>query len=65
MRSSEVSTQLQALGVGAENGDFYAGRVLDGMNIDRTEGVVRLSFVHYNTEQEIQKVVNSLEQVLR
>ncbi len=62
--AGDVATKLQAQGVGAENGDFYAGRVLDGMGIARQDGVVRLSFVHYNTEPDVQKVVSALEQVL-
>lgn len=62
--SAEVASAMQAEAVGAEHGDFYAGRVLDGMGIDRRAGVVRLSLVHYNTVNEAQKIVAALDRAL-
>ena len=65
MSAAAVTKSMNELGVGAEHGDFYAGRVLKGMGIDPRDGVVRLSLVHYNTQDEVLKIVEALDQSLR
>ena len=60
-----MTKSMNELGVGAEYGDFYAERVLKGMGIDPRDGVVRLSLVHYNTQDEARKIVEALDQSLR
>ncbi len=45
-------------------GHFYAYRVLQGLGIDPERGVVRLSFVHYTTESEIDQASDALQAVL-
>ncbi|MDX1520706.1 MAG: nitrogen fixation protein NifS, partial [Anaerolineae bacterium] len=48
----------------ADNGDFYAVRVLDGLGIRLDPGVLRLSFVHYTSEAEINQLMAALDAVL-
>ncbi len=48
----------------AGGGDFYAVRALEGMNVDVEHGVLRVSFVHYTSEAEVQKLLGSLDAVL-
>jgi selenocysteine lyase/cysteine desulfurase len=48
----------------AGNGNFYAVRVLEGMNVDPARGAVRLSLLHYNSPEEVAGVIEALEQVL-
>ena len=62
--AAQVTKRLNAQGIGAEHGDFYAGRVLKGMSIEPSDGVVRVSLVHYNTEDEALKIVQGLDQAL-
>ena len=62
--SEQVTRKMNMLGIGAEHGDFYAGRVLKGMSIDPSDGVVRISLVHYNTEDEVNTIVAGLDQTL-
>ncbi|NNK30234.1 MAG: aminotransferase class V-fold PLP-dependent enzyme, partial [Flavobacteriaceae bacterium] len=45
-------------------GDFYAVRPLMDMGIPIDPGVIRMSFVHYTTEEEIQQLITVLEAVL-
>jgi cysteine desulfurase family protein (TIGR01976 family) len=59
-----LATQLAAHGVMAGGGDFYALRALNGMNVDATHGVLRVSFVHYTSEQEVQTLISALDAVL-
>ncbi len=66
-RSVDPSTVIQRLaerGFMAGNGNFYAVRVLEAMGIDPRHGAVRISFVHYNSMQEIARLIDALEEIL-
>ncbi len=45
-------------------GDFYAVRPLMDMDIPRKPGVLRISFVHYTSEKEIDQLVTALKATL-
>lgn len=55
---------LAKQGIIAAASDFYALRTLDGMGVDPQTGVLRLSFAHYTSEGEVDKLLNALESVL-
>ncbi|MCH2095104.1 MAG: aminotransferase class V-fold PLP-dependent enzyme [Rhodobacteraceae bacterium] len=59
-----VAAELARHGIMAGGGDFYAVRALKAMGIDPQQGVLRLSFVHYTTEDEIAQLMRALEEVL-
>ncbi|MCX2718895.1 aminotransferase class V-fold PLP-dependent enzyme [Lentiprolixibacter aurantiacus] len=42
-------------------GDFYAARPLMDMDIPRDPGVIRMSFVHYTSEDEIRQLIGGLK----
>jgi selenocysteine lyase/cysteine desulfurase len=46
------------------SGDFYGVRPLQDMNIPLDPGVLRLSFLHYTTQQEIDQLIGGLEKAL-
>jgi len=46
-------------------GHFYAVRPLEGMNIPLDPGVLRLSFVHYTTEAEVDHLIEALSILLQ
>lgn len=60
----DISARLAERGIIAGAGHFYAARVLSAMGLDPATGVLRLSFVHYNNEQEINQLLDALDQVL-
>lgn len=62
--AAEVAAALAEHGVCAGGGDFYAVRALQGMGIDAARGVLRLSFVHYTTRDEIDQAMRALDAVL-
>lgn len=62
--SAEVAAALQAEGIGTESGDFYAPRALEAMGIDPTDGVVRISLLHYNTLDEAGRILTALDKQL-
>ena len=59
-----VAAELAAHGVMAGGGDFYAVRALKAMGVDPERGVLRLSFVHYTSEAEVQQLMEALDRVL-
>lgn len=59
-----LSEKLASLGVMAGGDNFYAVRALDAMGIDPDKGVLRLSFVHYTSQDEIDKLLDALEKTL-
>lgn len=60
-----VATALADHGIMAGGGDFYAVRPLEALGVDRTKGVLRLSFVHYTSQAEVEKLMTALERVLQ
>lgn len=60
----EVATRLAAAGIMATASHFYAVRLLEAMGIDPALGVLRLSFVHYNTAAEIERLIAALDAAL-
>jgi len=64
MPSAHIAQQLaeQQIGVGA--GDFYALRCVEALGMDPDDGVVRVSMVHYNTAEEVQKLIEGLDTIL-
>lgn len=46
-------------------GHFYGYRVLEGLGLDPARGVLRLSFTHYTTPDEIQQLIRALDAELR
>ncbi|WP_171228614.1 aminotransferase class V-fold PLP-dependent enzyme [Ruegeria sp. HKCCA4008] len=59
-----VAAELAQYGVMAGGGDFYAVRPLQAMGVDPAQGVLRVSFTHYTTKQEIDQLLEALERVL-
>jgi selenocysteine lyase/cysteine desulfurase len=55
---------LAQRGFMAGNGNFYAVRVLEAVNVNPDRGAVRLSLLHYNSNEEVQGVIEALEQIL-
>ncbi|HUS23313.1 MAG TPA: aminotransferase class V-fold PLP-dependent enzyme [Candidatus Binatia bacterium] len=60
----DVAARLAAHGVMAAAGHFYAVRLFEGMGLDSASGAVRLSFVHYTTAEEMDRLVEALERSL-
>jgi selenocysteine lyase/cysteine desulfurase len=60
----EIFTALTAKKLMAGEGNFYAVRPLMGMNIPVNTGVLRLSFLHYTIEDEINQLIDGLSAAL-
>ncbi|WP_317054757.1 aminotransferase class V-fold PLP-dependent enzyme [Roseovarius rhodophyticola] len=60
----EAAAQLAQHGIMTGGGDFYGSRPLQAMGIDLDKGVLRLSFVHYTSKAEVDKLLNALDETL-
>src|SRR5262249_35996358 len=61
---AEVVRKLGDRGFMAGNGNFYAYRLLESMGVDPKRGAVRLSFVHYNSTREVERLIETLDAIL-
>ena len=60
-----VAARLARHGIMAGGGHFYAYRLLEAVGIAPDHGVLRLSFVHYTTPEEIQQLIAALDAELK
>jgi cysteine desulfurase family protein (TIGR01976 family) len=58
-----VAQKLGNNGIFVWSGDFYAVDLLRRLGLDESGGVVRVGFVHYNTADEVDRVLEALEGV--
>ncbi|OSC97016.1 PLP-dependent transferase [Trametes coccinea BRFM310] len=68
LRSPEIVKAFDSKGsVGIRYGHFYAYTLVDKLEpkINVDDGVIRISLVHYNTVEEVQRIINILEEVLQ
>lgn len=64
MASRAVSAAMDDRGIGIRHGHMYAYRLCRTLGLDPEDGVVRVSFVHYNTIEEIERLIAALDAVL-
>jgi selenocysteine lyase/cysteine desulfurase len=58
----ELARRLAKHRIMASGGNFYAVRLLEALGIDpHNHGVLRLSFVHYTSPAEIQRLIEALD----
>jgi selenocysteine lyase/cysteine desulfurase len=55
-----INTILNELGLVSSYGRYHCDRLINELNLDDQEGVLRMSWLHYNTCEEVRKVVGYL-----
>ena len=61
--SKKISDQLVKNGIATRNDNFYAWRCLQALGIDVDDGVIRTSMVHYNTHEDVEKLISVLKKI--
>ncbi len=61
--SKILSEHLVKNGIATRNDNFYAWRCIKALGIDTEDGVVRTSMVHYNSEEDVNKLINALNKI--
>ena len=63
--SASIARELAVQRIGAGVGNFYAWRLLQALGIDTTDGVVRVSLVHYTSSEDVDRVIAALRPLLQ
>ena len=59
-----IAAALAKQQIGIGNGNCYAYRLMSALGLVPDRGVVRLSFVHYTRQEELNRLMNALDQIL-
>lgn len=62
--SKDIVDQIDPHKIGIRYGDFYARRLIEDLGLMPQNGVVRVSIVHYNTMEEVDRLITALEPAL-
>ena len=62
--SESIVRHVDQFRIGIRFGDFYARRLIEALGLDAQGGVVRVSIAHYNTAQEIDRLIHHLDAVI-
>ena len=62
--SKEISEKLVKNKIATRNDNFYAWRCLENLDISSDDGVIRLSMVHYNSEEDVEKLIKVLKSII-
>ena len=60
----EIAAQLAQQNIGIGNGNCYAYRLMEALGIPPDQGVVRLSFLHYTSQEEQHRLMEVLDSIL-
>jgi cysteine desulfurase family protein (TIGR01976 family) len=61
---ADIAAQLAEQKIGIGNGNCYAYRLMQALDIPADQGVVRLSFVHYTNEAEMARLIEALDKII-
>lgn len=57
-----LASKLAEKKIAVGSGHFYAIRLLEALGIDPARGVLRISLVHYNTDEEVDRLLEALSE---
>ena len=64
LKHQDELPELAAAKIGVGVGNFYAYRIFKALGIDAEDGAVRLSFVHYTSRDEVNRLIRELDRSL-
>jgi cysteine desulfurase family protein (TIGR01976 family) len=62
--SAEITAAVDRSGIGIRHGHMYAYHLCEAAGLDPEDGVVRTSLVHYNTPEEIERLIGVFDAAL-
>ncbi len=62
--SEEITAVVDRSGIAIRHGHMYAYHLCEAAGLDPDDGVVRVSLVHYNTPEEIERLIAVLDEAL-
>lgn len=62
-RSGDVARAMDEFGIAIRFGDFHSRRLVEDLGEDREDGVIRVSMVHYNTLDQVDRLTAALTEI--
>jgi cysteine desulfurase family protein (TIGR01976 family) len=62
--SNALVKKIDRARIGIRHGDFHSRRLVEGLGLSGDGGVIRASLVHYNTLEEVDRLIVALEAAL-
>lgn len=63
MNSEDIDAKVAPNNIGIKTGDFYADGITKALDLDQQGGVVRVSMAHYNTFEELERLITILDTI--
>ena len=60
----QVASELVERGIMTDAHNFYARRLIEALDVDADAGVVRVSWVHYTSDADVDQLLEALSAVL-
>ena len=60
----EIEKQVGPYNIAIRFGDFHSRRLVEYLGLDAVNGVVRVSMTHYNTLEEVDRLIGALREIL-
>jgi cysteine desulfurase family protein (TIGR01976 family) len=64
LSSAAITRACDRAGIAIRHGHMYAYRLCQAAGLDPADGVVRVSLVHYNTPEEIERLIDVLDRAM-
>ena len=61
--AGDVQRRLGELGIFVWSGHYYAVETMQRLGVLQAGGLVRIGFVHYNTVEELARLMNALDEI--
>ncbi len=61
----DLATKLGERGFFTWDGNYYALNVTEQLDVERTGGFLRIGLVHYNTMEEVERLLAALREIIR
>jgi len=61
----ELATRLGECGIFTWDGNYYALNLTERLGVEKDGGFLRIGFVHYNTEDEVERALEALQLIRR
>jgi cysteine desulfurase family protein (TIGR01976 family) len=62
--SAEIATAVDEAGIGIRFGDFHSKGLVETIGLAAQSGVLRVSMVHYNTIEDVDRLIACLDEIL-
>jgi selenocysteine lyase/cysteine desulfurase len=60
----QLATKLGERGIFTWDGNYYALNLTERLDVEKDGGFLRIGLVHYNTAEEVERVIGALQEIV-